>query len=246
MSFMEDNSLFYTTEYVCNMNMIVASNEFITEGVYDIARAIETLISKLITNIKSFIKNIYIDISNLVQRKQVKNKLKALRKKLIAEKDKGVKYVEIFDYEQYASLYQEVVKRNTKEFSKIVNHKYKYKADIENALYEFERNLEKDEETLDYIYNEEKVKKRIDEVLDYVEKNINGKLNIEKALVDAVNEMERLKTESSRLLANIRISDDKDIRATYTSSVRKAITRFTSSITSRFKKWIIRLVCFFA
>lgn len=243
---MTDNSLFYTTEHTCNMNILFASNQFVTEGVYDIARGIETLISKVITNLKSFMKNIYIDITALVQRKQLKSKLKKLREKLLEEKDKGVRKVEIFDYEKYASTYQVIVKNNSKKFSRIVNGKYKYKADIEKALYDFERQLEKDEETLDYIYNYEKVTKDIDEVLSYVERNINGKIGIEKALVDTINEMERLKTESARVLSNIRISDDKDIRSTYTSSVRKAITRFTHTITSSFKKWIVRIICFFA
>ena len=45
---------------------------------------------------------------------------------------------------------------------------------------------------------------------------------------------------------NIRLSEENEIRSTYTGCIRRSVTRLSRSFTRSFKKFVVRSICLFA
>lgn len=239
------NDLFFITEHKFISSLYTNNAVFTETSIYDIGKAISEYIQKVINDLKAFAKHIKSDIISLARRRETFTKLKQLKKELQEQKDLGKTQVLIFDYEKYAKEYNKMVMSSVKELSSLLRKRYTSKGDIENEMYKFERKMEERENDLDIILNT-KVTKNINDAITYVEENLNGTISIEKTLLDAIHEMDRLKTESERIFKNIRLSEENEIRSTYTGCIRRSVTRLSRSFTESFKKFVVRSICLFA
>lgn len=219
------------------------TNHYVTEAVKDsLWTKLKQFFTKLILSMKSFIKELQLNIQYRANEKNIKEKLTQMRKEL-KEKQSTQKTVQMIDYwnavKIFNNYYDEMIKYG-KKFSKV---KYTKTWQIEEDLDAFEKLLDKCNKDLEDQMNK-KITISISKAIDFVEDEIRGKSEIFTTLNNSIKDF----AEIERIADELRTKMDI-LGADVIPKHVNFIQRIVNGITAFIRKWTIKiskvLICLF-
>ena len=242
---MEPLFLEYTVEELSILNNVTES-DFYTEGaVYNVLDDLMAFIGKIINNIIAFGKKLKNDVDALIQKKEVRMKLKKLKSELSNKQDKGIKKVQMIDVQSYVNYYDRYSKLLMKKMRTLAKGNFKSKRKLESVVESIQQDLDDMNESLDYIMHN-RINVPIKKAIQYVEDNLNGNSTIEKDFVEITHELKNCGIIVEKSMKNATLTRDEKIKKEHVSCLKRVINKITSTLGKFWQKFVMAVVFFFA
>lgn len=221
-------------------------SEYYGEGaVYDVLDDILSFIQRIINDLISFGKRVKNDIDSLIQKKEVRSKLKKLKQELSEKKEDGVKKVSMIDVESFISYYKSYENKIINKLCVLSRGNFKTKKKMEAIISDIENDLDDMDDKLQSTLDN-RVVVPITKAIKYVEDNLSGSNEVEKKFVEVTHSLKEVSINAERVIKNATLNSDKMLQKNYVSGIKK-ITKKTSNVTGKWmRKFVMCVVFFFA
>jgi hypothetical protein len=186
-----------------------------SSGVYDAWMNFKAILQKLIISMQTFIRKLKTDVDVAFAQMEKNKRFKEL-KYLINQPGGEKKKIYFLNIEGAVVLYQQYIKKFTKELNHIMKKSFVTFSDKEEKqlsfqIEEFEAELEQFEDELDDTLNE-RIVKRGNEALDYIKRCRSGVNPVYKYYFDMIRTYENFKAEADKQLRYKVLDTEKELR----------------------------------
>lgn len=220
--------------------------EYYGEGaVYNVLDDIFTFIQRIVNDLVSFGKKLKNDVDSLIQKKEVRAKLKKLKEELKEKTDEGVKKVSMIDVEEFIRYYNRYENKITKKINALSRGNFKTKGKMEAVILDIENDLDEMNDVLQDTL-EKRIVVPINKAISYVEDNLNGSNEVEKKFVEATHALKEISINAERVIKNSSLSSDEDLKKEYVGGIKKVTKKISNVFSKWFQKFVMSVVFFFA
>lgn len=233
---------------ISELSILNQTNEYDYYGegaVYDVLDDILTFIQRIVNDLVAFGKRLKNDVDSLIQKKEVRSKLKELKKELKEQKEDGVKKVSMIDVESFIQYYKTYENKLMKKLASLSRGNFKTREKMESVIADIENDLEDmNRELQDTIDN--RITVPITKAIEYVEDNLNGTNEIEKKFVEVTHGLKDIAINAERVIKNASFSSDESLKREYASGIKRVTKKISNIFSKWFQKFVMCVVFFFA
>ena len=220
--------------------------EYYGEGaVYNVLDDILTFIQRIVNDLVSFGKKLKNDVDSLIQKKEVRAKLKKLKEELKEKTDEDVKKVSMIDVEEFIRYYNRYENKITKKINVLSRGNFKTKGKMEAVILDIENDLDEMNNVLQDTL-EKRIVVPINKAISYVEDNLNGTNEVEKKFVETTHALKEISINAERVIKNSSLSSDEDLKKEYVAGIKKVTKKISNVFSKWFQKFVMSVVFFFA
>lgn len=212
-------------------------------GLYELFTNFQTAIKRIINKMMEYIDQLKIDISTIVMRKQMKNKLAELRRKI--ESGEAPKRMMFVDVKSAIDTYESGIGSMRKKLAKIMKFKCRSLADIrklDDKIDNFMTEIDDfEEDVLSTI--EKPMEFNSNDILKYLEYWSNGKVDIFDSYYAMIRDLKSFANSADHLLTDKALSSTNAVHCH--RRAESMISKISTKASSTMRKIVIKTILYF-
>lgn len=216
---------------------------FLEAGLFDIANDFSVFIKKILNTMKSIMKQLEIDIVAIIQKRQIKNKIMEMKKKI--QDGTAPKELKLPDFEGAIKVYTRGIDSIEKELKNLMNYNckdYKHVIKFCDRCDKFSKDVEEFTDKIDTILNDEYYMSP-SSALEYIE-DLIGPRNILQHYSKMCLELSKFENTSSVKIANKCLDAQNTMKAH--REMQSVINKLSAKVSRSTRRLVMKIAFMFS